>query len=357
MSLAYRLLRRGLFALDPERAHDLALMALRRGLVPRRRADADPGLRRTLLGLDFPNPIGLAAGFDKNGEAIDSLLALGFGFVEVGTVTPRAQEGNPRPRLFRLPTSNALINRMGFNNKGYDALHRRLVERRGKAGIVGVNIGANRDSGDRIADYVSGLERFSDLADYLVVNVSSPNTPGLRDLQEEAALVKLLERLVKAREAAARRPPLLLKIAPDLDDAAISAIVDAALTAGIDGMIVSNTTTSRIRVKDPQAAEAGGLSGWPLLRLSNVAIAKVRKRAGSRLVLIGAGGVLSPELAYIKFAAGADLVQLYTGLIYEGPELPARILAELPQLLERTGFATIDDLVGSDTDRWVKARI
>jgi dihydroorotate dehydrogenase len=246
---------------------------------------------------------------------------------------------------------------MGFNNQGHDALHRRLLERKDKPGIVGVNIGANRDSADRIADYVVGVERFADLADYLAVNVSSPNTPGLRDLQEETTLAELLGRLVKARDASTGRPPLLLKIAPDLDDAALSAIVDTALTAGIEGMIISNTTTTRIRVKDPLAQEAGGLSGYPLMRLSNIAIAKVRQRAGKRLVLVGAGGVLSPELAFIKFAAGADLVQLYTGLIYEGPGLPARILAEFPSLLERTGFATIADLVGSDTDRWVKARI
>lgn len=357
MSLAYRLLRRGLFALDPERAHELALGALRHHLLPRRRVETDPRLERTLLGLDFPNPIGLAAGFDKNGQAIDGLLRLGFGFVEIGTVTPGAQEGNPRPRLFRLPTSNALINRMGFNNQGHEALYRRLLERKDKPGIVGVNIGANRDSADRVADYVAGVARFADLADYLTINVSSPNTPGLRDLQGERALAGLLERLVNARDAAARRPPLLLKVAPDLDDTGLAAIVDTALTAGIEGMIVSNTTTTRIRVKDPQADEAGGLSGWPLMRLSNIAIAKVRKRAGTRLVLIGAGGVLSPELAFIKFAAGADLVQLYTGLIYEGPGLPARILAELPSLLERTGFAAVSDLAGSDTDRWAKAQL
>jgi dihydroorotate dehydrogenase len=357
MNLAYRLLRHGLFALDPERAHELALGVLRRRLLPYGRVKTDPRLERTLLGLDFPNPIGLAAGFDKNGEAIDGLFKLGFGFIEVGTVTPLAQEGNPRPRLFRLPSSNALINRMGFNNQGHDALYRRLMDRKNRPGIVGVNIGANRDSADRVADYVTGVARFADLADYLTVNVSSPNTPGLRDLQEKAALADLLERLVKTRDAAARRPPLLLKIAPDLDDASLAAIVDTALTAGIEGMIVSNTTTARIRLKDPQAEEAGGLSGWPLMRMSNIVIAKVRKRAGKRLVLIGAGGVLSSELAFLKFAAGADLVQLYTGLIYEGPGLPVRILTELPPLLERTGFATVSDLVGSDTDRWAKARL
>lgn len=357
MSFAYRLLRRGLFALDPERAHGLALGALRRGLVPHRHVKADPRLKRNLLGIDFPNPLGLAAGFDKDGEAIDGLFRLGFGFVEVGTVTPRPQPGNPPPRLFRLTGNNALINRMGFNNKGYDALHRRLVERKGKPGIVGVNVGPNRDSTDRIADFESGIERFSDVADYLTINVSSPNTPGLRDLQERASLTGLLERVAGARNAAPRQLPLLLKIAPDLDDDALAAIVDIAISAGIDGMIVSNTTISRSRVDDPQSSEAGGLSGWPLLRLSNVVLAKVRKRAGNSLVLIGAGGIFSPELAYLKFAAGADLIQLYTGMIFEGPGLPAQILAELPGLLERTGFATIADVVGSDVDRWAEARI
>lgn len=357
MSRAYRLLRSVLFRLDAEQAHGLAMRALASGWLPRHRRDPDPRLKRNLLGLDFPNPIGLAAGFDKNGEAIDGLLDLGFGFVEVGTVTPRPQEGNPRPRLFRLPGDQALINRMGFNNQGHDALHRRLIERKGKPGLVGVNIGANRDSADRIDDYVLGARKFSEVADYLTVNISSPNTPGLRDLQEKASLVDLLTRVVEARDASKRRPPLLLKIAPDLDDAALDAIVETAIAAGIEGMIVANTTTTRDRLRDPRAHEAGGLSGWPLMRRSNIMIAKVRKLAGSHLVLVGAGGVHSAELAYVKFAAGADLVQIYTGLIYEGPGLPGRILSALPALLERTGFATIADLVGSDTDRWVKARL
>jgi dihydroorotate dehydrogenase len=255
-----------------------------------------------------------------------------------------------------MPQNLALINRMGFNNLGHDALYRRLSERKGKPGIVGVNVGANRDSEDRIADYVAGVERFSELADFLSINVSSPNTPGLRDLQLQTALEELLSRVTAARNAAPRRPPVFLKIAPDLDDETLAAIVDTTISAGIEGMIVSNTTTTRIRVSHPHGSEAGGLSGWPLMRLSNIVLAKVRKRAGNRLVLIGVGGVLSPELAYVKFAAGADLVQLYTGLIYEGPGLPARILTELPELLERTGFKTIADLVGSDTDRWAKAR-
>lgn len=357
MSMPYRLLRRALFMLDPEQAHRLAIRMLAVGAVPSHRLPPNPRLKQTLLGHDFPNPIGLAAGFDKDGEAIDGLFGLGFGFVEVGTVTPRPQEGNPRPRLFRLPADRALINRLGFNNHGYDELHRRLVERKEKGGIVGVNVGANRDSVERIEDYVQGVQKFSDIASYLTINISSPNTPGLRDLQEQTAIVDLLRRVVAARDASANQPPLLLKIAPDLDDAALEAIVEAALDVKIEGMIVSNTTIARHRLKDPNASEVGGLSGWPLSRRSNIMIAKVRKIVGSQMVLIGVGGIYSAGIAYTKFAAGADLVQLYTGLIYEGPGLPARVQTGLAELLERNGFATIGDLVASDTERWVKARL
>lgn len=357
MSVSYRLLRRALFKLDPEKAHRLAIRALASGVLPSHRTEPDPRLKRTLMGMEFANPIGMAAGFDKDGEAIDGLFDLGFGFVEVGTVTPRPQEGNPRPRLFRLPADRALINRLGFNNKGFDALHSRLTARKGRAGIIGVNIGANRDSSERIVDYVLGVRQFSDIADYVTINISSPNTPGLRDLQEKAALEDLLGRVVAARNDSESHPPIVLKIAPDLDDAALEAIVEAALVAKIEGMIVANTTTTRHRVKDPNSSEAGGLSGWPLMRRSNIMIAKVRKLAGSQLVLIGAGGVYSPALAFVKLAAGADLVQLYTGLVYEGPGLPTEILTGLTQLMERNGFATIADLVASDTDRWVKARL
>ena len=357
MSISYRLLRSILFRLDPEQAHRLAIRALASGLLPRHRFDPDPRLKRTLMGHEFANPIGMAAGFDKDGKAIDGIFDLGFGFVEVGTVTPRPQEGNPRPRLFRLPADRALINRLGFNNHGFEALHRRLVGRRDKGGIIGVNIGANRDSVDRVEDYVQGVRQFSDIAGYLTVNISSPNTPGLRDLQENAAIVDLLERVVAARDATSRCPPILLKIAPDLDDAALEAIVEAALAAKIEGMIVANTTTTRHRMKDLKSSEVGGLSGWPLMRRSNIMIAKVRKLAGSQLVLIGVGGVYSAGLAFVKIAAGADLVQLYTGLIYEGPGLPGEILSGLTQLMERNGFATVSDLVGSDADRWAKARL
>jgi dihydroorotate dehydrogenase len=348
---SYTRLRPLLFALDPERAHRLALRAIASGLVPRLPRPADPRLRRRALGLDFENPLGLAAGLDKNAEAPNALLALGFGFVEVGTVTPRPQQGNPLPRLFRLERDEAIINRLGFNNDGYEVAHRRLAARR-RRGIVGVNIGANRDSGDRIADYAAGVARFADVADYLVVNVSSPNTPGLRDLQEHAALVTLLAAVTAAREQASRRVPLLLKIAPDLDEAALAAIAETAISAGVDGMIVSNTTTGRDGVGDrARATESGGLSGRPLFRRSTTILAKLRRLTGGSLVLVGVGGVDSPEAAFAKIAAGADLVQLYTGLVFKGPGLPRAILAGLGRILSERGFASVADAVGCEVEK------
>ena len=324
----YPLIRPLLFALDPEMAHRAAIAALRSGVL-RALPVVDSSLRRRVLGLDFPNPIGIAAGFDKNGEAVDGLLGLGFGFVEVGTVTPLPQAGNPMPRMFRLTGDRAIINRLGFNNEGHDAVHRRLAERK-RAGIVGVNLGANRDSSDRVADYVAGVRRFADIADYLVVNVSSPNTPGLRDLQERQSLTRLLAAVIEARNGAGRRVPLLLKIAPDLDDTALAAIAEKTAAAGVDGLIATNTTTARDDVSDARlAAEAGGLSGRPLFDRSTRILAKLRRLVGDGLVLIGVGGVDSAAAARQKLDAGADLVQLYTGMIYEGPDLPARIVAGL----------------------------
>jgi dihydroorotate dehydrogenase len=345
----YGLVRPFLFALDPETAHELALRALRHG-VPSAPAMAEPRLARRLLGLEFPNPVGLAAGLDKNAEAVDGLLGLGFAFVEVGSVTPKAQIGNPRPRLFRLPEDGALINRMGFNNEGHAAVHRHLAARR-RRGIVGVNVGANKDSPDRIADYAAGVAAFADVADYLTMNISSPNTPGLRDLQEREAVTRLLATVVAARNTAPRRVPLLLKIAPDLDDDALAAICDAALESGIDGIIVSNTTIARDGLRNTRyAREAGGLSGRPLFARSTAMLANVRRRVGSRLVLVGVGGVDSAETAFAKIAAGADLVQLYTGLIYQGPRLPVDIAEGLVQFLDRRGLRTVAEAVGSEAD-------
>jgi dihydroorotate dehydrogenase len=322
--MIYRLLRSLLFALDPETAHGLAIAALKAGLYPRAPAP-DPRLGRHVLGLDFPNPIGLAAGFDKNAEVVDAALALGFGFVEVGTATPRPQAGNPRPRMFRLTADRAIINRLGFNNEGHEAVYARLAARE-RTGIVGVNLGANRDSPDRIADYVAGVERFADVADYLAINISSPNTPGLRDMQEGDALARLIGSIAEARARLPKSPPVLVKIAPDIDEAALHAIIETVTAAGIDGMIVSNTTVARDGLFDRRhAAEVGGLSGRPLFRRSTDVLAMTKRVAGSRLALIGVGGVDSVATARAKFAAGADLVQVYTGMVYEGPGLAARI--------------------------------
>lgn len=352
MSGPYNLLRPFLFSLDPEVAHRLALKALAAGLHRRPKRE-HPALGQRLLGLDFPNPLGMAAGFDKNGEAPDALLALGFGFTEVGTVTPLPQAGNPRPRVFRLTAHKALINRLAFNSEGHEAIHRRLAARKDRAGIVGINVGANRNSPDRAGDYAAGVARFSDLADYFTINISSPNTPGLRDFHHERELTELLSRVFEARDAAARKVPLLLKIAPDLDDEAIAATAGIALRSGVEGMVVTNTTVARTGVADdPLAKEAGGLSGEPLYQASTIVLAKVRKIVGRGMVLVGVGGVRSPETALGKLKAGADLVQLYTGLIYEGPGLAGQILAELPSLLEGEGAATVADIVGRDTEDW-----
>ncbi len=349
--MTYRLLRPLLFALDAETAHRLTLRTL--AVASRRAAPtSDPRLARRLLGLYFPNLLGLAAGFDKNGEVPDAALGLGFGFVEVGTVTPRPQVGNPRPRVFRLPRDHAVINRLGFNNDGFDVVEGRLRQRHG-GGIVGVNIGANRDSIDRAADYAAGVTRFAAIADYLSVNISSPNTPGLRDLQERSALNDLLARVDAARRAAAHHVPILVKIAPDLDDDSIAATIDAVVAAGVEGMIVTNTTVAREGLSETRGAEEeGGLSGRPLFRRSTIALAKARRRAGNRLVLVGVGGIDSAEAAWSKIAAGADLIQLYTGMVYQGPRLPARILAGLAKRLDREGVASIADVVGSETKRW-----
>jgi dihydroorotate dehydrogenase len=347
---AYSILRPLLFALDPETAHRLSLQALRTGLLPAP-APPHPMLRQRLFGLDFANPVGLAAGYDKNAEVISGARALGFAFVEVGTVTPRAQAGNVRPRLFRLEGDGAVINRLGFNNDGFEAVHARLLSER-PGGVVGVNVGANRESTDRAADYARGIERFADVAGYIAINISSPNTPGLRDLQEQRALADLLARAGEARADARRRVPLLVKLAPDLNDGALGAAIETAVAAGIDGLIVANTTVARNGLRDARANEAGGLSGRPLFRRATTMIAKARRMAGGAVTLIGAGGVDSVETAWQKMAAGADLVQLYTGMVYEGPGLPARIVAGLQQRLDREGIASISEIVGSEADRW-----
>ena len=347
---AYGLLRPLLFMLPPERAHQLALAALARR--PRRKRLQSDELKIELWGLSFPNPIGVAAGFDKNAEAKAGLFSLGFGFVEVGTLTPLPQPGNSRPRLFRLPEDEALINRLGFNNSGHAAA---LAGLRSSAdsGIVGVNIGANKDSADRIGDYVKGLETLNSTASYITVNISSPNTPGLRALQAKKELSLLVSRLTQTRRALPDPKPLLLKIAPDLSKDELADIAELSLANGIDGLIISNTTLSRPSLKSSHASEQGGLSGRPLFELSTRKLAQLYHLTGGRLPLIGVGGVSSAETAWQKIRAGASLVQLYTALIYEGPSLVADILEGLAQRLRRSGKNSLREITGSGVADWL----
>jgi dihydroorotate dehydrogenase len=332
-------------ALPAERAHKLTLTlaAAAAPLLPRPAAD-DPRLAVSAFGLDFPNPVGLAAGFDKNAQVPDAMAKFGFGFVECGTVTPRPQGGNPQPRLFRLTEDAAVINRMGFNNGGIQQAARNLKVRRGR-GLVGINIGANKDSIDRISDYVLGFAALAPLADYVTVNVSSPNTPGLRGLQNREELTRLLDSLITAR--AGKSKPLLLKIAPDLDQHALDEIADVVRTSGIEGLIVSNTTIARPQLKSSHAQETGGLSGRPLLAPSTEVLRGMRQRLGKSVTLVGVGGIASGADAYAKVRAGANLVQLYTALVYQGPGLVARIKQELLACLARDGYANVTAAVGS----------
>jgi dihydroorotate dehydrogenase len=336
-----------LAALEPEVAHTLTVKALRMFNWPALPAADDPRLRVHAFGLDFPNPIGLAAGFDKNAEVTEAMLALGFGFVEAGTVTPLPQQGNPKPRLFRLAEDRAVINRLGFNNRGLAAARARLLAVRDHPGIRGINIGANKDSADRIGDYVKGLSELGPLASYVTVNVSSPNTPGLRGLQDRPQLEALLSALAETRARLARRVPLLLKIAPDLDEPACAAIAEIALAQSIDGLVVTNTTIARpATLKSRHAKESGGLSGAPLFAPSTEILRTMRRLTRGRIALVGVGGVASGADAYAKIKAGASLVQLYTALTYDGPSLVERIKRELQDLLERDRTATIADVVG-----------
>jgi dihydroorotate dehydrogenase len=330
--------------LDPETAHRLAIQALKIAPLPAPRAD-DPVLTTTLAGLRLSNPVGLAAGLDKNGEALRGLSRLGFGFVECGSVTPRPQPGNPRPRLFRLSEDRAIINRMGFNNAGLKAFAARLA-RRPAGAVIGANLGANKDTEDKAADYVAGLTRLRGLADYVAVNVSSPNTPGLRDLQGRAALDDLLGRLAEARAGDAT--PVFLKIAPDLTAAEIQLIVEAALDHGIDALIVSNTTLDRPEtLKSSERGEAGGLSGAPLKARATAALRAAAEAAAGRLPLIAVGGVESGADAYDRIRAGACAVQVYSALVYEGPGLVGRIKRDLAARLRADGFSTAGEAVGT----------
>ncbi|HEV2900671.1 MAG TPA: quinone-dependent dihydroorotate dehydrogenase [Pseudaminobacter sp.] len=357
MNAIDRLGQRLLFTLDPETAHGLSIKALKCGLPVAAKAPLDERLGVRVCGLDFPNPLGMAAGYDKNGEVPDALLGLGFGFAEIGSVTPLPQQGNPKPRIFRLTKDEAVINRLGFNNEGHARCEERLATRAGRPGIVGVNIGANKDSADRIADYELGVKRFARHASYLTVNISSPNTPGLRNMQARAELAELLSRVTATRAAlpdgAGRKTPLFLKIAPDLAEAELEDVAAEVAAARIDGVIVSNTTISRPGLKSGAiSGEAGGLSGKPLFERSTTVLAKMRRLVGPDLALIGVGGVNSTETALEKIRAGADLVQLYTGIIYAGPALPGRIVGGMARFAEREGLASIASLRDSRLVHW-----
>ncbi len=339
----YRLARPMIHALDAERAHRATIAMLK--AMPRLPLPSfDPRLAQTVAGLRFGSPVGLAAGFDKDAEVPDAMLGLGFGFVEVGTITPEPQAGNPKPRLFRLKEDRAVINRMGFNNGGQADALARLVKRR-RRGVVGVNIGANKDSADRIADYAQGVARMSEIADYLTVNISSPNTPGLRNLQAGGELAELLSAVRDAR--APIGPPVFLKVAPDQEPGDHDRIVRAALDHGIDALIVANTTVSRPRLRSMQAGEAGGLSGRPLKALALEQLQLFRAAGGGALPLVAAGGIESAEDAWARIRAGASLVQLYSALVYEGPGLAKRITEGLARRVAQGGFASIAEAVGS----------
>ncbi|MFD1745293.1 quinone-dependent dihydroorotate dehydrogenase [Rhizobium helianthi] len=357
----FDLTRAALFMLDPEQAHGVSIAALKHGLVPSVHIPDDLRLHVKVAGLEFPNPVGLAAGYDKNAEVPEAILRLGFGFTEVGTLTPRPQQGNPKPRIFRLVQDEAVINRLGFNNEGHDAAFHRLQALKTR-GIVGVNIGANKDSDDRIADYVSGIRRFASLARYFTVNISSPNTPGLRDLQARESLAALLTAVLAARDEEAARlqrsVPVFLKIAPDLTEEGMDDIAAEVLAHPLDGLIVSNTTLSRAGLRDTrQAGEAGGLSGKPLFYRSTAVLARMRKRIGPDLPIIGVGGVSSAKTALEKIRAGADLVQLYSCMVYRGPGLAGEIVRGLSAELDRLGMTSLRTLRDSAVDEWAAAKL
>lgn len=349
------LTREALLRMDPEIAHGATISALRLGLAPEQEQADPPELRTTLCGLDLSNPVGMAAGFDKNAEVSRPLARMGFGMVEVGTVTPRPQPGNPKPRLFRIAAADGVVNRMGFNNEGHEAAFRRLKGAHVGA-ILGVNIGANKDSEDFVADYVQGVTRFAEVADYLTVNISSPNTPGLRNLQADEALERLLGAVLKARSKASVRVPVLLKIAPDLDEKALDGIARVVLSTDLDGLIVSNTTITRDAVQGMEnATETGGLSGKPLFNLSTQKLAQVRQRVG-KLPIIGVGGIHSPESAVAKFEAGADAIQLYSALVFGGLDLLDRIKRGLTAAVRSRGLKSVSELTGTTVDEWASGK-
>lgn len=345
-----------MMGLDPETAHELSVRAMEAGVYPRAPLGSNKSLSVEVWGLAFPNPIGMAAGFDKDGRIFDALIKVGFGYAEVGTATPLAQSGNPRPRVFRLPRDGAVINRLGFNNRGHTAI-RSYLKASKRRGILGVNIGANRDSEDRIEDYIAGFTAFADLADYFTVNVSSPNTPGLRDLQAVEMLEPMLNRLsqVRQRQVDQGRPyrPIAVKLAPELSPAELPEVVACCAACGADGLVISNTTTTRPKLTERmRGRQGGGLSGRPLFELSTAMLARAYLLSEGKLPLVGVGGVDTGERALEKIEAGASLIQLYTGLIFEGFGLVTRIKLNLAEALRSQGKASLAEFVGSKADSW-----
>lgn len=351
------LTRDSLLSMDPEHAHKATLLALRSGMVPKSSTRDAGELCTNLAGLILSNPIGMAAGFDKNAQVHGPLGEIGFGMCEVGTLTPHPQKGSPKPRLFRLTHTNAIINRMGFNNEGHEAALERLLANGSKA-IVGVNIGANKDSDDFVGDYVMGVKRFAGVADYLTINISSPNTPGLRGLQSPGQLTRLLGETLNARAAQKIRVPVFLKIAPDLDETALDAIAEIVGKTDLDGLIVSNTTLSRKGVETQlHATEAGGLSGVPLFNLSTQKLAQVRLRVGPDMAIIGVGGIHSAQSALAKLEAGANAIQLYSALVYGGMELLEQIKTGLTRSVRKAKLKSVSCLVGTNVEDWAAGKI
>ncbi len=356
LSTLFDVTRPLLFALDPEQAHELTLRSLEAGIYPRPTVSDDPRLAVSAWGLRFSNPFGIAAGFDKDARVPDAVLGMGFGYAEIGSVTPRPQSGNPKPRVFRLVDDQAMINRLGFNNEGHAAALARLRARAG-GGIVGVNVGANKDTPDRAADYISGIRTFAEVATYFTVNVSSPNTPGLRDLQAPAALDDLLARVFAERDRIAAekgvRRPIVVKLAPDIAEEDLAPVASVLVSHKVDGIAMSNTTLSRAGISQSrQGSEAGGLSGRPLFHRSTVFLARLHKLTEGRVPLIGIGGITSPETAIAKIEAGATLLQLYTGLVYGGPGLLPRMKSTMVQYAEANGLAHITDATGKRAEEW-----
>jgi dihydroorotate dehydrogenase len=356
MSLFSSILRPALFSLDAETAHGVSINALKSGMVIATGRRPDPRLAVEVAGMSFPSPVGMAAGYDKNAEVPDALLRLGFGFTEVGTITPLPQPGNQKPRIFRLPEDRAVINRFGFNSEGYEAAFARLQARAGRGGIVGVNIGANKASANRIEDYVLGIRKFYPAASYFCVNISSPNTQGLRDLQARQSLSELLIAIKLERANSKMRHkrdvPVFLKIAPDVNEQGLDDIAEETIAQGLTGIVVSNTTLSRTGLASGLRGESGGLSGAPVFERSTIVLAKMRNRVGLDMPLIGVGGVSDAAGALMKIEAGADLVQLYTGMIYQGPGIARAINRGLARTMDRTGAKSLRELRDLQSAEW-----